>query len=148
MAEVYETPDHNSPEPEEVFVDTLARKELRAEYVQLAVFKKYAMATFLVLISSAIIEGKFSEFLGLKSTHRSRMCDSNVSSCLSTRVAMPVHADPAMAFNPDPVTAGLGGSEQLSRGVARLCVGVGLCDTLRGSVLLCGAVCCSAPAGC
>ena len=28
MAEVYETPDHASPEPQEVSVDTLAREEL------------------------------------------------------------------------------------------------------------------------
>ena len=28
MAEVYETPDHESPEPQEVSVDTLALEEL------------------------------------------------------------------------------------------------------------------------
>ena len=49
--------------------------------------------------------GKFSEFLGLKSTHRSSMCDSTVSSCLSTRVAKPVYDDPATAFNRDPELA-------------------------------------------
>ena len=30
MAEVYATPDHVSPEPQEVSVDTLARKNLKA----------------------------------------------------------------------------------------------------------------------
>ena len=84
-----------------------------AEFLQLPMFKKYAMATFLVLISSAIIEGKFSEFLGLKSTHRSSMCDSNVSSCLSTRVAKPVHDDPAKAFNPDPELADMAREHRL-----------------------------------
>ena len=45
------------------------------------------------------------DLLGLKSTHRSSMCDSTVSSCLSTRVAKPVYDDPATAFNPDPELA-------------------------------------------
>ena len=84
-----------------------------AEFLQLPMFKKYAMATFLVMISSAIMEGKFSEFLGLKSMHRSSMFDSTASSCLCTRVAKPLHADPAMAFNPNPELADMARKHRL-----------------------------------
>eukprot|EP01043_Picozoa_sp_COSAG02_P079945 COSAG02_NODE_18761_length_920_cov_2.521315_1_plen_183_part_00 len=74
-------------------------------FVQLPMFKAYAMATFVVLISSAIIEGMFSEFAGLKTNHRNQMSDSTTSCCMSTRVAQPIYADPAVAFNPNPVLA-------------------------------------------
>jgi len=83
------------------------------KFVQLPMFKAYAMATFVVLVSSAIIEGMFSEFSGLKTNERSSMLDSTVSSCMSTRVAKPMHADPALAFNPDPELADMARKHRL-----------------------------------
>ena len=74
-------------------------------FVKLRAFKAFAMATFVVLISSAIIEGFFSQFAGLKTRTRNAMHDATVSDCMSTRVAEQVNGDPALAFNSDPLLA-------------------------------------------
>ena len=60
-------------------------------------FKAYAMATFVVLVSSAIIEGMFSEFSGLKTNERSSMSDSTVSA-RADNAPSSSHGSPVMAL--------------------------------------------------
>ena len=72
-------------------------------FLKLPGFLEFAKATFCVLVSSAVVEGFFSEFAGLKNANRNTMNDETCASCMKTRGASHVNGDPTVAFCPEPV---------------------------------------------
>ena len=73
------------------------------DFVSLLAFKDYAMATFTVLISSAVVEGFFSQFAGMKDKTRNALSDLTWSWSMWTRTAAPINDDVAHAFEHAPV---------------------------------------------
>ena len=73
------------------------------DFVSLLAFKDYAMATFTVLISSAVVEGFFSQFAGMQDKTRNTLSDLTWSWSMWTRTAAPINEDVAHAFEHAPV---------------------------------------------
>ena len=74
-----------------------------ARFLKLPAFLAFAKATFTVLVSSAVVEGFFSEFAGLKDKTRNALDDETCASSMKTRTAARVNDDPTVGFCPDPV---------------------------------------------
>ena len=72
------------------------------DYASFSVFKDYAMASFTVLISSAVVEGFFSQFAGMKDKTRNLMADQTWSWSMWTRMAVPINSEPAEGFDLQP----------------------------------------------
>jgi len=72
------------------------------DYASFPVFKDYAMASFTVLISSAVVEGFFSQFAGMKDKTRNLMADQTWSWSMWTRMAVPINSEPAEGFDLQP----------------------------------------------
>ena len=72
------------------------------DYASFSVFKDYAMASFTVLISSAVVEGFFSQFAGMKDKTRNLMADQTWSWSMWTRMAVPINSEAAEGFDLEP----------------------------------------------
>ena len=72
------------------------------DYASFPVFKDYAMASFTVLISSAVVEGFFSQFAGMKDKTRNLMADQTWSWSMWTRMAVPINSEAAEGFDLEP----------------------------------------------